>query len=359
MKAHFLIGLTLLSFVMLSCQPAVTAPLANWPTEAFALCPATAQSDPRYKLELFHREDIVHLHQTALVLVDWTQEVTDQIDRTLHRLEFEMTSYDRHAVAIPLTQWVFIRQVKTAEGQIINGRWSGKNRTQTDFIPFHYLESRTYTVEILAPAGQVDEIGVMTQHHTGIVGGVPIWFSPASDPLGCPAGWADRAGAKPPPRATPHIYGYGGRGRKQLAPETTCTQPAEGTLVRGFGCSMTQGGLSNQRHCGGDTPYFHNGWDIDGVSGSMVWAPISGLVETGHDPLRGHFVTITGQGAAEGERHELLHLSTVFVATDEVVSVGEVVAEIGNSGNSYGAHLHWSIWREGDVIDPQTWECRQ
>ena len=48
------------------------------------------------------------------------------------------------------------------------------------------------------------------------------------------------------------------------------------------------------------------------------------------------------------------HCSKVFVKTGETVERGEVIAEVGNSGElTNGPHLHFELWIHGKAVDPE------
>lgn len=55
-----------------------------------------------------------------------------------------------------------------------------------------------------------------------------------------------------------------------------------------------------------------------------------------------------------GDGYETLyaHLATVKVKRGERVTRGQVLGTVGNTGNSYGAHLHFEVRREKSRIDP-------
>ena len=47
------------------------------------------------------------------------------------------------------------------------------------------------------------------------------------------------------------------------------------------------------------------------------------------------------------------HLSSINVKYGDVVKQGQVIGYMGNTGNSYGAHLHFEVWRNGVRINPK------
>lgn len=46
------------------------------------------------------------------------------------------------------------------------------------------------------------------------------------------------------------------------------------------------------------------------------------------------------------------HMDTVVVKKDEAVKKGQKIGTMGNTGNSYGAHLHFEVWKNGRRVDP-------
>ncbi|MDO4282655.1 MAG: peptidoglycan DD-metalloendopeptidase family protein [Clostridia bacterium] len=49
------------------------------------------------------------------------------------------------------------------------------------------------------------------------------------------------------------------------------------------------------------------------------------------------------------------HLSTVVVSSGQVVRKGQVIGYSGNTGNSYGAHLHFEIRENGTCVNPMSY----
>lgn len=93
---------------------------------------------------------------------------------------------------------------------------------------------------------------------------------------------------------------------------------------------------------------FHTGIDIANGScyGATIVASMYGTVEwAGYDDSGyGNYVIIN-----HGNGYKTLygHCSAVYVSTGQSVSQGQSIASIGNTGQSYGAHLHFEV-RTGD-----------
>ena len=96
----------------------------------------------------------------------------------------------------------------------------------------------------------------------------------------------------------------------------------------------------------------HQGIDIAGPVDTPILASASGRVaRTGSDEFLGNFVEIEhglGYLTVYG------HLSRIAVARNDRVETGQVVAYMGESGQTTGPHLHFEIWHQGEAVDPRT-----
>ena len=126
-------------------------------------------------------------------------------------------------------------------------------------------------------------------------------------------------------------------------------------LKSGF-CEQTQGfGGSNN----------HRGLDLVGKDYT-----IDDIVSYGNGVVQ---MSVTGYGNGQGEGvnwrygnfvkvlHDdgtvclYAHLERASVSVGQRVSKGQVLGRMGNSGNSFGGHLHWEFWSKNDYnsnIDP-------
>jgi murein DD-endopeptidase MepM/ murein hydrolase activator NlpD len=104
----------------------------------------------------------------------------------------------------------------------------------------------------------------------------------------------------------------------------------------------------------------HNGVDLAGSVGTGVVASRDGTVvhvtnvchptsSWGCGGGFGNYVTIVHPG---GMATIYAHLSTVGVGMGQGVAAGQSIGAVGNSGNSYGAHLHFEVRDSGVPRDP-------
>jgi murein DD-endopeptidase MepM/ murein hydrolase activator NlpD len=87
----------------------------------------------------------------------------------------------------------------------------------------------------------------------------------------------------------------------------------------------------------------HKGIDIFAEEGRPVLAAGSGIVTfSGPTPVGGNVVVVLG---ARWRLHYYAHLREIAVARGTVVRCGEVIGELGSTGNAKGKppHLHYSI----------------
>lgn len=90
----------------------------------------------------------------------------------------------------------------------------------------------------------------------------------------------------------------------------------------------------------------HEGIDIVVPTGTLVFAPIEGVVTVVDSGKTGYglHVIITN----DRFKIYLGHLSEVFVKSGDFVPLLNKVAKSGNSGHSSGAHLHMTVLRMRD-----------
>ena len=95
---------------------------------------------------------------------------------------------------------------------------------------------------------------------------------------------------------------------------------------------------------------YHNGLDIAVAEGTEVVAVKSGRVTEVRNSAT--YGKVLKYKTADGYEVMYAHLSAVLVKMGEEIRQGQVVAKSGNTGLSTGPHLHYSVWKEGELIDP-------
>jgi len=109
-------------------------------------------------------------------------------------------------------------------------------------------------------------------------------------------------------------------------------------------------------------PYRHPRWktvtqnlgiDIKADFGQDVRATSKGIVTaiTWYRG-RGNIVIISHLG---GYFTVYTHLSQIFVQVDDTVEEGQVIGSVGDSGSLQGPILHFEIWKNNQVLNPEDW----
>ncbi len=94
----------------------------------------------------------------------------------------------------------------------------------------------------------------------------------------------------------------------------------------------------------------HNGADLQ-ANYEKVYSVMDGVVtSSGWDPKGGgNFIKIKH---SDSFITSYLHLSEIYYRVGELVKAGFIIAKSGNSGNSTGPHLHFSVSENGNYINP-------
>lgn len=96
----------------------------------------------------------------------------------------------------------------------------------------------------------------------------------------------------------------------------------------------------------------HNGVDVSVPVGTKVLSPWAGTVENVYSNSLGGKQMIVKH--RNGYTTGYAHLSEQLKAKGDKVRAGEVIALSGNTGNSTGPHLHFTLRKNGELIDPET-----
>ena len=129
--------------------------------------------------------------------------------------------------------------------------------------------------------------------------------------------------------------------REQLANATPSIWPTRGGLTGFFG------GRSDPFT---GEPEYHSGLDISAQKGQAVYATADGVVQSaGYTGDYGNLIVIKhdfGLSTRYG------HLSAYKVKVGDSVRRGDVIGLVGSTGRSTGAHLHYEILVNGQLMNP-------
>ena len=166
---------------------------------------------------------------------------------------------------------------------------------------------------------------------------------------------AKKPARKPRPRKQP------ARGRRQRPERAIGTRPPPAPRGHRFPLAgpFTFGG-SGSRFGAGRGDRTHQGQDMAAAEGTPVVAPRTGTVEVVRYQASGagHYIVLDGDG--EDRDYVFMHLRTgsVLVTEGQRVRIGAPLGQVGNTGISFGPHLHFEVWvgggwyTGGKPIDP-------
>ena len=96
---------------------------------------------------------------------------------------------------------------------------------------------------------------------------------------------------------------------------------------------------------------FHEGLDFTVEEGSPIHAAAGGIVMSAETtPDYGKIVKIDH---GSGLETRYAHASRLLVKAGDRVEKGQLIAEVGNTGRSTGAHLHFEVRLNGAALDPR------
>ncbi|MBE2317295.1 M23 family metallopeptidase [Solirubrobacter sp. CPCC 204708] len=137
-----------------------------------------------------------------------------------------------------------------------------------------------------------------------------------------------------------------------VAPKAPPTPPAALTTSVGSKIFPVQGpytfGGEQSKFGVGRVGHTHQGQDLAAAEGTPVATPVAGTVQ--HVAYQasgaGYYVVIAG---VDGRHYVFMHLqeNSTVVAKDQLVTAGQRIANVGNTGGSSGPHLHFEIWVNG------------
>lgn len=120
-----------------------------------------------------------------------------------------------------------------------------------------------------------------------------------------------------------------------------------GPVSSGFGWPADDHTLSGNAYGPG-----HLGIDISAPEGSNVYAAGTGVVTMAQGGWNYGYGNVVQIDHGNGYVTVYAHLSSILVSTCQTVGQGAIIGLSGNTGNSFGAHLHFEIRVGGSNINP-------
>lgn len=138
---------------------------------------------------------------------------------------------------------------------------------------------------------------------------------------------------------------------KELPPKASMEKPAlelSATVLPVYGVVSSDFGWRTDPFTGEDT--FHYGTDIAVEAGTEIQAFAAGVVEyIGEAEDFGLYIKITHDN---GVSSFYAHCSELLMQKGATVEAGQVIAKVGNTGRSTGAHLHVEIKQGETYLNP-------
>jgi murein DD-endopeptidase MepM/ murein hydrolase activator NlpD len=140
--------------------------------------------------------------------------------------------------------------------------------------------------------------------------------------------------------------GGSGGGAGGAVASTGWARPGSGGITSGYGPRYVQCGSG---YCSSG---YHEGTDLGQACWSGIYAAQSGVVVyVGYNGGYGNYIKIDhGGGIATGYAH--ISSGGFYVSYGQWVNSGQLIAATGNTGNSFGCHLHFEVYVNGRTVDP-------
>ena len=141
--------------------------------------------------------------------------------------------------------------------------------------------------------------------------------------------------------------GGSGGGAGGAVSGTGWARPGSGGITSGYGPRYVQCGSG---YCSSG---YHEGTDLGQACWSGIYAAQGGVVVyAGYNGGYGNYIKIDhGDGIATGYAH--ISSGGFYVGYGQWVGSGQLIAATGNTGNSFGCHLHFEVYVYGRTTNPE------
>lgn len=103
----------------------------------------------------------------------------------------------------------------------------------------------------------------------------------------------------------------------------------------------------------------HEGADMMSDEGTPIYAAHAGVVTVSDESYYGFGNAVVIQGTVGGAAIETayahMYPGSRIVSAGQTVQAGQQIGSVGNTGNSFGNHLHIEVHINGSLIEPISW----
>lgn len=103
----------------------------------------------------------------------------------------------------------------------------------------------------------------------------------------------------------------------------------------------------------------HNGADMVAPAGTPIFAAAGGVVRVSSESYFGYGVAVVIDSVVGGKRVSTTYAhmtnGTRAVQAGQAVEAGQFIGKVGNTGHSFGAHLHFEVKVNGGLVEPIGW----
>ncbi|MEV7631966.1 M23 family metallopeptidase [Microbacterium sp. NPDC089318] len=118
---------------------------------------------------------------------------------------------------------------------------------------------------------------------------------------------------------------------------------------------LAQGSYYVSRTVGGG----HEGADMVAPAGSPIFAATGGVVRVSSESFGAYGVAVVIDSVVGGKRVSTTYAhmtnGTRAVRAGQTVEPGQFIGKVGNTGRSFGAHLHFEVRVNGSLVEPIGW----
>lgn len=164
-------------------------------------------------------------------------------------------------------------------------------------------------------------------------------------------------------QAVSHVLGHGvghgighgvGHARSHLAGHAV--RPAEGAWADPVPQGRLTSPFGERLHPLTGERVHHRGVDLAAPVGTPILSPAAGRVTLATERYEGgdYHGTVVVLDHGGGLHSFYSHLDSLAVTPGQEVARGEQVGTVGATGEVTGPHLHFEVWRDGELVDPGT-----